>query len=400
MKNILSLIFICSVTFVSFSQTTIYDPYVGIITVSPSSPYSNANPPFIPVSGTATFTIGAKTGTDFENISWGSDEGCTDQACKLVVVISTTVNKTNITGLPVGGTWVSKFTWGLSGSNILTGTQKSDVNGGDIAPGTSGTIIIPIQHIASSSEFDPIGVTHPCDQPGNNCTLGFTQGFNGVVVNIQPPSQPSNNYPASLQADDNNGAYVFARTKLPLQYADLTLVNKQESGIQLLWKTINESNNKEFEIERKYDNSDNWLVIGKSMASGNTTGETIYKFFDNTYAYRPRIYYRVKAVDNDGKFVYTNTKSINLSNVLDLKISGFPNPVQHIYHLSFNAPSDAPLQIEIIDLSGKVFFKQKALAVKGYNQYDLEMKGIAAGTYFVKVSGKEIHQVLTVVKTE
>ena len=74
--------------------------------------------------------------------------------------------------------------------------------------------------------------------------------------------------------------------------------------------------------------------------------------------------------------------------------------MRDIYHITYNSPSDASIQIEVIDLLGKVAFKQKVSAVKGFNQYDLDMKDVSVGTYFVRLAGKDIHQALTVVKTE
>ena len=149
-----------------------------------------------------------------------------------------------------------------------------------------------------------------------------------------------------------------------------------------------------------HGNQSAWMKVGKVEAAGVSHDEITYNFLDNGYAKAEKIYYRIKQVDQNGSFTYTDIKSIELKENSLVKLSGFPNPIQNIYHLAFNSLSDTPIQIEVIDLLGKVAFRQKASAVKGYNQYDLEMKDVAAGTYFVKVSGKEIYQALTVVKTE
>lgn len=386
----------------------INDPYVNLLSLSPNSPYATNNLPFVAVSGSATFRIGAQANPQYDDLEWGTNTGCTDEACKLKVTVIPTSGKTIITGIPTSGTFSNKFDWVILPDGSLLGTQKEGAsgliespNGGSGSnPGTQGTnwgtVVVPIQHIAPSTILDPVGQTHPCSVPGNLCTTGFNLGFNGVVVNVQPPTQPSNNNQPT--ANDNIGAYVYARTKLPIQYTDLTLVDKQESGIQLLWKTINETNTKEFDIERKYDNSENWLVIGKSNASGNTVGETSYKFLDNTYVYRPKVYYRVKAIDNDGKYTYTNIRSINLAKTADLKMTGYPNPVQNIYHLTFISKKEENLDLSVIDPLGRTVSTKSVSSSEGTNFYDIDVTTLPQGAYIVKLSGADHQETIKFVK--
>ncbi len=402
---------LCCLCFEAIGQTnaTIYDPYIGVISISPCCPYSTNNPPFVPVSGTATFIIGAKpdpndamTLPNYAPISWGNTEGCTSQACKLVVTISTTVSKTIITGVPTSGSFVGKFDWVLSNSNTLVGTQKSDVDGGNINPGTEGNIIVPISHISPSTIDDPVNQTHPCNQPGNNCTLGFTKGFNGVVVNLQPPSQDlpfSNDYPPSLQTDDNNGAYGYARTALPIQYIDFSLVDKQERGIQVLWKTVGEKNTKNFEIERSY-NSNEWQLVGIVPSAGISTGERNYELYDNTFANKSKIYYRIKQVDSDGKFEQTKIKSINLTVRSNNSLVGYPNPARDIYHLTFNSKNEEKMGIEILSITGQIVSKKSILSSKGENYHDLNLGNLSQGTYFIRLVGKDFNETLKVVRME
>ena len=106
---------------------------------------------------------------------------------KLSIRITTTSPYTEITAIPSAGTWVKTLPGSWSNSYLLIGTAKDSTSGGSIAVNSSGTIVIPIRH-KPSTVSDPVGQTHPCSVPGNNCTTGFTQGYNGVVVNLQPPS--------------------------------------------------------------------------------------------------------------------------------------------------------------------------------------------------------------------
>lgn len=400
-KNFITLITIC--LFSEIFGQTFYDPYVGVLIMTPSSPYSTSNPPFVPVTGTATINLGSNAGGN-SPIQWGSNThipdggGCTTSDCKLQINISTTDPYTIITGTPSGGNWTNKFTWFKSGNYLLIGTQKDSTSGGSIAVNSSGTIIVPIQHILPSKISDPVGQTHPCNVPGNNCTIGFTQGYNGIVVNIQPPSFPSvDNQPT---ANDNNGAYVYARTLLPIQYIEFNSIDKQSSGIQLNWKTLNEQNTLAFEIERKYSNEETWMTIGKTPAAGQSSKELTYSYSDVTYAQRDKIYYRIKQVDVDGTFTYTDIKGIELKKNSQVKLDGFPNPVKDLYHLTITGAKDDKVSIDVFDILGRSVSRKTLSIVKGSNYHDLNMGTYTPGTYIVRVSSAEINESMTVVKVD
>lgn len=401
-RNFITLLLLC--LFSQIYGQTFYDPYVGVVTLTPSSPYATITPPFVPVTGTATIILGSNPGGN-SPIQWGADThipdggGCTSSSCKLQVNISTTNPYTIITGTPSDGSWINKFTWFKSGNYLLIGTQKDSTSGGSIAVNTSGTIIVPIQHILPSKITDPVGQTHPCLVPGNNCTTGFTQGYNGIVVNIQPPSDPSvNNQPT---ANDNNGAYVYARTLLPVQILNLNSIDRMEKGIQLLWKTLNESNSKHFEIQRMYGGERNtWMAVGTLPASGNTQTEKYYKFLDQTFAKTEKIFYRIKEIDNDGTFKYTDIKSIQLKEYNKLQLNGYPNPVNETYHLNLNVKEDSDLSVELIDILGRSVSKESIQAKAGFNNHDIHFGGLSGGTYFIKVTGTEMNNSLTVVKID
>ena len=279
------------------------------------------------------------------------------------------------------GDWESRFTWNMNAAKtLITGTQISTIP--NMIGGVSNNFSLLVLAPSYSSQF--------------TITMTLNPGAGGGACNVAAGRNPN-----IATDDDQEATDGFTSRSLPIQLFQLNSLSKKSAGLNVEWKTQNESNTDYFEVYRMYHgNQSAWMKVGKVEAAGVSHDEITYNFLDNSYAKAEKIYYRIKQVDQNGSFTYTDIKSIELKENGLVKLSGFPNPIQNIYHLAFNSPSDASIQIEVIDLLGKVAFKQKASAVKGYNQYDLEMKDVAAGTYFVKVSGKEIYQTLTVVKTE
>ncbi len=97
---------------------------------------------------------------------------------------------------------------------------------------------------------------------------------------------------------------LYAATEL--QY----FTGKNESDTILLeWKTGTEDNLNRFEIERSASEPNNYVNIGSVTAIGNNS---YYYFRDNAarLSSSPIYYYRLKIVDNNGNYVYSQTITV------------------------------------------------------------------------------------------
>ncbi|MEO8513896.1 MAG: hypothetical protein ABI543_10075 [Ignavibacteria bacterium] len=98
--------------------------------------------------------------------------------------------------------------------------------------------------------------------------------------------------------------FLYAATEL--QY----FTGKNESdSILLEWKTGQEDNLNHFEIERSASAPNNYVNIGSLTAIGSNS---YYYFRDNTSTMNsvPIYYYRLKIVDNNGNYVYSQTITV------------------------------------------------------------------------------------------
>lgn len=106
---------------------------------------------------------------------------------------------------------------------------------------------------------------------------------------------------------------VYAATEL--QY----FTGKNESdSILLEWKTGTEENLNRFEIERSASEPNSYVNIGSVTAIGSNS---YYYFRDNTTAMSssPIYYYRLKIIDNNGNYIYSQTITVThvISSVRD-----------------------------------------------------------------------------------
>jgi len=163
--------------------------------------------------------------------------------------------------------------------------------------------------------------------------------------------------------------------------------------IDLNWQTATEINSDFFVIERSY-NGINFTEIGRLNAAGNSQAVVNYNFSDANASVQN--YYRLKQVDVDGTYEYSNIIRISttcfdgtVSDILDI----YPNPVNSSgeVNLSIFSKTNQSADIIILNMEGKVLFNKPANLVEGANSLNYSVKGLAAGTYFLRLKGKNWH---------
>ena len=132
---------------------------------------------------------------------------------------------------------------------------------------------------------------------------------------------------------------------LPVTLADFS-TSVSNNHIHLNCTTASEINNSHFEIERSNDGN-SWTTIGQVSGAGTTTTAHHYTFIDHNPALGYN-YYRLKQVDFDGAYDYSEIVSAALRGSGSLTMS--PNPVNDILYL---APGT---EIRIFDQLGRMVF--------------------------------------------
>jgi|GEM_PF-1981313 hypothetical protein len=122
---------------------------------------------------------------------------------------------------------------------------------------------------------------------------------------------------------------------------------------QLIWRTLSETSNDYFEIERSLD-AINFTKIGKIEGFGTTTQMSEYDFIDrnlNSKIY----YYRLKQYDFDGKTKYYGPISIQSNYAGIAKV--VPNPVINTCSIVYEFKKDVDYKYLITDSAGKVIIE-------------------------------------------
>ncbi len=115
---------------------------------------------------------------------------------------------------------------------------------------------------------------------------------------------------------------------LPIEIAVPLQVYLNNQNAILKWRTATETNNSGFEIQRSKDGT-NWQRIGWQAGQGTSTTPHTYTYRDPKPLFGTS-YYRLKQVDFDGNFEYSNAVSLRYIPAV-VEIS--PNPVKDIFQV-------------------------------------------------------------------
>ena len=131
---------------------------------------------------------------------------------------------------------------------------------------------------------------------------------------------------------------------LPVNWLEFT-AKKSGNKVQLRWKVSEAINNKYFEVERSI-NGTSFTKIGTVDARPGSTGT--YIFNDHSPYMQSVNYYRIKQVDNDGKFSYSVIRSVSFDGKNKITVS--PNPARDFINVY---ASGDDMKAYLCDASGK-----------------------------------------------
>lgn len=194
-----------------------------------------------------------------------------------------------------------------------------------------------------------------------------------------------------------NGNAGLACVPLPVEFISFNGA-MTENGVLLKWEVGAEINNSHFIVERR--NSDgSFTEIGRQEGRGNANSYYMYTFTDARPANGDN-YYRITQVDLNG--TYTNTQVINVQyNPSGITWSNlYPNPVEEMLNLEIVSISKGELEIEVLDLTGRVQSTTTHETQKGSNTFSLSSQSLAKGAYMVRLkkNGSYVNQSRVFVK--
>jgi len=191
-------------------------------------------------------------------------------------------------------------------------------------------------------------------------------------------------------------ADVPAGSPLPLELLEFKGSIVNNDGL-LQWKTENEINTSSFIVERSTDGR-NFSSIG-SVAAANTPGVHYYDLTDaNIIAMGVNnIYYRLKQMDIDGRYSYSNIIVLSVDNQQSV-VMLYPNPVKNRINMTINISQSEKLQWQLIDNTGRTIKKGDYTLSAGSTAVSIDATSLRAGIYYMQLKGSSLQQVIKIMK--
>lgn len=195
----------------------------------------------------------------------------------------------------------------------------------------------------------------------------------------------TNGVDAAAEIFDSNGGSNYSATftitnAMPVDFASI-LVKTTRTGNELAFSTATETNNSHFEIERS-TNSRQWETLGRITGAGTTQERQSYEFEDKSPVVGTN-YYRIKQIDYDGTFSYSDIVSARWT--AKPRLSIYPNPASEFLLIQGIGDIESTVQVEVFNLSGQLLISE------AWNQQAISIASLPQGSYAIRIrSGQDI----------
>ncbi|MBK7500710.1 MAG: S8 family peptidase [Ignavibacteriales bacterium] len=209
----------------------------------------------------------------------------------------------------------------------------------------------------------------------------FTDSFTGIV--------PNDTW--GYGKLDINAA--SSESELPVELTSFSALAIGQT-VKLNWNTATEINNYGFEIERKVASLQsaiyNYEKIGFINGNGNSNSPKSYSYQDNGVS-AGKYLYRLKQIDNDGQFEYSEEIEIDLGLPTEYELTqNYPNPFNPSTKIRYSIPNVgsglAQTVLKVYDVLGnEIATLVDDYRAAGSYEVEFDASSLSTGVYFYKL---------------
>lgn len=176
---------------------------------------------------------------------------------------------------------------------------------------------------------------------------------------------------------DNISITISSTAPLPVELTFFKATGL-DSKVKLTWETSVEVNNDYFEVQNSKNGVD-FETVGVIDGQGNTNEVSNYEF-EHDFPFAGFNYYRLKQVDFNGAFEYSDIELVNFNITAFSDFQVYPNPVSVGSNLNVSSNFDESFYVTVYSNDGKVVLSEY---LKGSNQIDVSK--FSAGSYLLNI---------------
>lgn len=183
--------------------------------------------------------------------------------------------------------------------------------------------------------------------------------------------------------------HVFLSAVLPVGIESFS-GKKNGQDVLLNWLSSHDQDAKEFQVEKSFDGV-SFNKIGTVAAAGNISSAREYSFVDRTIN-KENNYYRLKLIDQQGKFEFSKIVLIKNNSASVKPLSLLSNPIQNNLEIQFNDTHPGKVQVRLTDITGKTLVTWTGENVANQRiKINISDKNLSKGVYILHTRMKGLN---------
>ena len=174
---------------------------------------------------------------------------------------------------------------------------------------------------------------------------------------------------------------------LPVELSGFSADVISEKQVMLNWTTKTEVDNYGFEIQRRTLGDIEWTSVGFVAGNGNSNSPKFYSFTDKNPVNGNRFNYRLKQIDTDGKYEFSNVIEADIVPGGYFLNQNYPNPFNPATKITYQISKESKVVIRVYDMLGAEVVSLVD-ETKEPGNYEVNFNGVnlPSGTYIYRMT--------------
>ncbi len=195
----------------------------------------------------------------------------------------------------------------------------------------------------------------------------------------------------TLRPGEVRSTYITGTVALPVTWLYFRGNNRDRDNV-LEWATANELDSKEYQLERSLTGLNDFQRIATIPAANTTSSTSRYQYVDQNIdrLNSAVMFYRLKQVDNDARFRYSNVVRLSYREDEKQKSIVYPNPTNGMVTVTIGDQQLLGTVANLYDQGGRLLQQVKISATS----QTLDLSQYVNGMYYLQLKNKEVLKVI------
>ncbi len=289
-------------------------------------------------------------------------------------------------------------TWGNPAHGVNWLVSDASTGGAYRIVPSAQDLLLPIDSFSKTDALVLRYSASEIDDGSSGCAINYDSEQNGQSVENQDivfwyrSSAFHTGGSQNIWECDIVGPTLFPEGAIPVELTSFDALIQPDGSARLNWSTASETNNAGFDVEHRLGDAE-WSSAGFVEGHGTTTETNNYSFVTNILERGGVHSFRLRQVDYDGQFEYSQTVEVAVdvpgSYVLE---SAYPNPFNPSTTVRFSVAQSQDVTITLFDALGrKVADLYEGFAeANRFESVRVDGSNLPSGAYTVRLEGENV----------